>query len=70
MTYAGIGAILFRFAGLLMIGSMLLAMLPALLAGVPIMGQILALVGITSIPAIILIVASKPLGRLLAAGLE
>jgi len=70
MTYAGLGAILFRLVGLLLIGSVLIVLLPALTSGSSIQGQVALVGGITLLPAVVLIVASKPLGRALAAGLE
>lgn len=71
MTYAGLGAILFRFIGLLLFGVQLFSLLPAVfVGGAHILGQTFMISGIFLLPAVILIIASKPLGRLLAAGLE
>ncbi len=70
MTYAGFGAILFRFVGLLLLGFLLFTLLPAVASGGHIRSQSFLIGGVSLIPAVILIVASKPLGRFLAAGLE
>ena len=70
MTYAGLGAILFRFAGFLLIGAVLVTLLPAVALGSSIVSQVIVVGGIYLLPAVVLIVASKPLGRVLAAGLE
>ncbi len=67
MTYAGIGAMLFRFIGLVLIANVLLGFLAA---GSAVFGPAGLTLSIFLILAFALIVGSKLLGRVLAAGLE
>lgn len=72
MTYEGLGAILFRFVGLILIGAVLVALFPAVAVGTSAFGQsqLVLVVGLSLLPAVALIVFSKPLGRIIAAGLD
>ena len=72
MTYAGLGSILLRFAGVIMIGAVLLLMIPtiALEGSAYLRSQLIFGVGVFLVPGVILIFVSKPLGRMLAAGLD
>lgn len=72
MTYAGLGTILFRFAGFILIGAVLVLQVPAIAfeSSATLRSQLLLSSGLLLLPAVLLIVASKPLGNFLAAGLE
>jgi hypothetical protein len=67
MTYAGISAIMLRFAGVILLANVVFGFL---VAGPAIFGRAGLTLSIFLIPAAILIFASKPLGRFLAAGLD
>jgi hypothetical protein len=72
MTYAGLGSILFRFVGVIMIGAVLVLMIPTIALGGPAYprGALFFWVGVLLVPGAVLIFVSKPLGRILAAGLD
>ncbi|MEM6513940.1 MAG: hypothetical protein AAF660_13080 [Pseudomonadota bacterium] len=72
MTHAGFATVLFRFAGLAFVGAVLIQILAGIFV-VPegrFMAPLLLYSGLLLVPGVIAIVASKPLGRLLAAGLD
>ena len=60
MTYSGLGAILFRFVGTLLIGAVLVSLFPAVASGPSMLSQVALTVAIALIPVVILIVAAKP----------
>ncbi len=70
MTYEGLGTVLFRFAGLILIGSVFFSLIPAVASGPATLSQAALTGSITLLPGAVLVVASRPLGRFLAAGLE
>ena len=72
VTYAGIATILFRFAGTLFLVAFLVQLFPSIIVARtgPFGLQLLFMSSLLLFPAAILILASKPLGRLLAAGLD
>ena len=72
MTYEGLGSILLRFAGIILIGAVLVLHLPAIVleSSPSIRSQLILSSGLLLLPGAILIVASKPLGKFLAAGLD
>lgn len=72
MTYTGLGSILFRFVGVILIGAVLVFHVPAIAleSSASIRSQLLMSSGLLLLPGVILIVASKPLGKFLAAGIE
>lgn len=72
MTYAGLGAILARFVGVILIGVVITLLIPSIAfesSGAVRSGLILSS-GLLLLPAVVLILASKPLGSILAAGLD
>lgn len=69
MTYAGISTLFLRLIGFLAIISVLFTVLPAAFLSGPRSAGLL-ITGFSLIPGVLLIVASKPLGKLLAAGIE
>lgn len=70
MTYSGLSTLALRLFGLLTLGTVLVAMIPAAFSNPPAVLPVLQLSSLGLLPGVILIVASKPLGRLLAAGIE
>ena len=68
MTYAGIGTLLCRFVGLLVIAFVIAGLIPGVIFGPS--TQVSLIGGMALLPAVVLIIASQPLGRFLAAGLE
>ena len=71
MTYEGLGSILFRFVGVILIGASLVLIAPTVALGPAyLQSQLTLLLGFLLLPGATMIVASKPLGRMLAAGLE
>ncbi len=69
MTYEGLATLILRIVGFFAIATVLFSLPSALFAGQAAMPMLL-LVGIGLVPGAVLIVASKPLGRFLAAGIE
>ena len=70
MTYAGLGTFLLRLLGLLSIVFAVVALVPVVAYGPATQSQAAFGGGFLILPGVILIVASKPLGRILAAGIE
>ena len=69
MTYEGLATLILRIAGFFAIATVLFSLPSAFFAGGRGM-PLLLLFGIGLVPGAVLIVASKPLGRFLAAGIE
>lgn len=70
MTYEGLGSILFRFVGVVLVGASLILMVPSIALGPAyLQDQLTLLLGFLLLPGAILIIASKPLGKVVAAGL-
>ena len=72
MTYAGFAAVLFRFVGIVLVFTVVLqvALKMMVMPHGPVFFQLLMSGSFLLVQGIVAILASKPLGRLLAAGLE
>ena len=69
MTYAGLSTLFLRLLGFLAVFGVLFSLLPAMLSSGR-LTPLLMITGIGLIPGVLLIVGSKPLGRILASGIE
>lgn len=72
MTYEGVGAILLRCIGIILIGAVLVYFVPAVAmeGSAATRSQLILTSSLLLLPAVVLVILSKPLGKMLAAGLE
>ena len=70
MAYEGLATLLFRFVGFLLVGFTIFGVVPAAFSATSQVAPSALATGATLIPAVVLIIASKPLAKLVAAGIE